>query len=229
LPLATEERRLLAKFYAWLIRRGRSVHPDDKAVQAEFCPEKPEDRKNRLRSLKDKRREGRLLDEERQILDAMERSSIYSNKVASVVHSKPAGRKAQNIEEVKRLWVVGRVRHALRPREDRYRFLKKLYRHAQPQTLLKRMWRFERDCIRAGKLTCQRIVEEQFDRFKMSRVMQEVVDNKVGMQRLRSGAVLERLLFHQELRNWLRRTQLETDVLSKVGSVSRRGGRPEKG
>lgn len=235
--LTSDEREIAERFLDFLIRDDRPIRlPDGQTAEqrAEFRPLEREDRKKVLRALRQKRKNGQISVEEMQRLDGLEGSSVYSNRYTSVTRQKPVGEKARgNLEEAKRLYVADRIFQLLNPEKNRYRDLRETYeRHSDSRGNEMRLRRFERTHICIGKLTRQQVVEEQFDRFKSNQVMQAVANNRGEIERLTSGTVLDRWRFHQELRGRLRRTELETSVLSRLWSdplprlnrAMRRGG-----
>lgn len=217
------ERDVAERFLHFLIRDGLPITlVDGRTVEqrAEFRAQERESRKRRLRLLRQKKKKGQISVEEDQQLEGLERSSVYSNKNASVMRPKPVRKKAPgNLEEKKRLFVADRIFRLLDIEKNRYEDLHKRYEpSSESRGLEMKLRRFEQDYISAGKLTCEGIVEEQFDRFKSNQVMQLVAENRAEYQRLVSGSMFERWEYHQEIRHRLRRTEIETKVLSKLCS-----------
>jgi hypothetical protein len=223
LLLSADEREIAERFLDFLIRDGRPIHLLDGRTteqKTEFRALEREDRKKLLRVLRQKRKNEHISAEEKQKLDGLEGSSVYSNRYMSVTVQKPIGKKARgNLEEAKRLYVADRIFRLLNPEKNRYQDLRETYEpHSDSRGREMRLRRFERTHISFGKLTCQQVVEEQFDRFKSNQVKQAVADNRVDCERLTSATLLDRWRFHQELRGRLRRTELETSVLSRLWS-----------
>jgi hypothetical protein len=223
LLLTAEEREIAERFLDFLIRDDRPIRLLDGRTaeqKAEFRALERQDRKKLLRVLRQKRKDGQISVEEKQMLDGLEGSSVYSNRYTSVTRQKPVAEKARgNIEEAKRLYVADRIFRLLNPEKNRYQDLRETYEpHSDSRGREMRLRRFERTHISIGKLTCQQVVEEQFDRFKSNQVLQAVADNRVDCERLMSGPLQDRWRFHQELRGRLRRTELETSVLLRLWS-----------
>src|SRR5712692_586482 len=176
-----QNRDVLEPFLEWLITDEPPIHRTNGQITerlAEFRPEDGQDRKRRLRALRRKRKNRTLSGEEQQTLESLERSSAYSNKYAFVIHQKELRKKGQgNLEEWKRLFVAEKVARNLYPNRKPYEYLhERLEAHLHPDTRAIEVGvnRFEREWIATGRLTCQRVVEEQYERFKSFSVLRDM-------------------------------------------------------
>lgn len=173
--LDANDRRVLKRFLVHLLRDRPSIHlVDGRVVErgATFRAEPREARRKRLRVLRESRKQGLLSNEDQQIRDGLEGSSVYSSGYASVYRRKPAGKRAPNIQETKRLYVAKLVYEKLCPEKNPYEFLESetCYESAAPRALEMRLRGFEKECIAAGQITCFQVVESLFRMFKASEV-----------------------------------------------------------
>lgn len=174
--LLGDERRVLKRFLVWLLRDERPITLADGRIvdrRAEFRAETRGARKKRLRVLREKKKKGLLSEVERQILDGLEHSSVYSNKFAAVTHQKSSGTRATNIEDAKRLYVTKLVYRRLCPEKNPYEFLERNTRYDNfgPRALEMMLRKFQKEHIDSGQMTCQRVVEELFEGFKSFSVL----------------------------------------------------------
>ena len=217
------DRDVAERFLHFLIRDGLPITlVDGRTVEQraeDFCVPRSGNPEKTVLGYSPEKEKGRI-GEENQQLEGLERSSVYSNKNASVMPPKPVRKKAPgNLEEKKRLFVADRIFRLLDIEKNRYEDLHKRYEpSSESRGLEMKLRRFEQDYISAGKLTCEGIVTQQFDRFKSNQVMQLVAENRAEYQRLVSGSMFERWEYRQEIRHRLRRTEIETKVLSKLCS-----------
>jgi hypothetical protein len=178
---APQNRDVLEPFLEWLLTDEPPIHHANGQITerlAEFRPEDGQDRKRRLRALRRKRKNRTLSGEEQQTLESYERSSAYSNKYASVTHQKEPRKKGQgNLEEWKRLFVAEKVARNLYPNTKPYEYLHERFEgHLHPDTRAIEVGirRFEQEWIASGRLTCQQVVEEQYERFKSFSVLRDM-------------------------------------------------------
>ncbi len=169
------DRRVFKKFLLHLLRDRPPIHlVDGQVVErgAAFRAEPRDARRKRLRGLRGRRKEALLSNEDRQILDGLEESSVYSSGYASISQRKPAGKRAPNIPETKRLYVAKLVCEQLYPGKKTYEFLEgeSCYEKAGPRALEMRLRTFEKEHIAAGNVTCFQVVQFLFSMFKWSEV-----------------------------------------------------------
>jgi hypothetical protein len=172
---AANERSVLTRFLVHLLRdRPPIVLGDGKVVkrEARFRAEHRKDRKSRLQALRKKMKKGLLSNDDRQLLDGLEGSSVYSSGYASVFRQKPAGKRAGNIPETKRLYVAKLVYEKLCPDRNSNEFLESQtdYDKAKPRALEMRLRQFEREHIAAGEATLFQLVVSLFSTFKGSEI-----------------------------------------------------------
>lgn len=222
MTIEISERRLLEELFEWLLRDSKPVQLADGRTSeqsAEFRAEERLERKKRLRMFRQKRKDGTLSIGDLQILDSLESSSVYSNQYASVTNRKPTGKKSLgNIEEAKRLYVAKLLSLTLHPGKNPYEFLENetRYERANPRALEMRIGEFEKHQINGRMLSSARIVEEQFDRFKLNEVMAGSFPDKPKYRELVYGTVANRWRSHMRLRDKLRRTQPHSNLLSDL-------------
>jgi hypothetical protein len=187
--LPANNRRVLERFLAYLLEDRPPIRLGDGRVvecSPTFRAESRESRKKRLRVLRARRKGASLSIEDQQVLEALERSSVYSSGDASVSQRKLPGKRAPNIEETKLLYVGKLVCKNLFPEDDPHEFLESntWYENAAPDALENRMRRFENAYIATGKETCFQIVESLFRRFRQWEVAQRHAELYEGFPRL---------------------------------------------
>jgi hypothetical protein len=146
----------------------------------EFRAETTSERKKRLRPLREKLRRGRLSPEERQQLEALERSAVYSNMTCYMNRQKMANRKTHNDEESKRLYVAALLCRYLKHSPpastgaaELRRVLARTNVYYEEETLRRRVRRFAKSLCLAGENAFSKIIIEQFELFKYMSVMNE--------------------------------------------------------
>lgn len=213
------ERRFLTSFLEWLREDRVSVHENDRAVHADFRSESREDRKKRLRPLREAKKRGLLSESNQQILDLHERTSIYFNKFISKGQLKQVGQKTSNFEENKRLLVLELGYRTLHPEEPHYSaFEKRTNQFGEPTRAYEmRLRKFEHDYILTGKLTLRQICEEQLERFRAALVLELQKD---AWAQIRSLPISERVVLTMQLRLQFHRTAKERAVLDELSQMS---------
>jgi hypothetical protein len=171
-----EERTVLEKFQDWLLRDDLPIRLKDGRIikqSAEYRAESPTERKRRLREPRYSRKHGGLSNSESELLDLQERTSQYSNKSASVSQQKTYKERARgNVEEAKRLYVAALIARALHPGKDPYKQLNELCDlHPDSRSIERKIQRFKTKLINSGQLDCERVVEEQFSRYRSPEVL----------------------------------------------------------
>lgn len=140
-------------------------------------------RKKRLRSFRNDKEHGRLSTDCEKTLEQYESISGVYNKDTWVWQSKSATKKSQNISEGERLYTMALVCAELNPGRSRSRGQTALCDHLrsrdiyiQPQTLARRIRRFQRQHVSMAMGAIRRLIEQQYERFKYSVVMTKYAD-----------------------------------------------------
>jgi hypothetical protein len=191
-PSDTAHRQVAEDFLAFLLGsgpvaknlsskfQGNNALRQKMSTGMEFRAETPSERKKRLRPLREKLRRGRLSPEERQQLEALERSAVYSNMISYITRQKMANRKTHNDEESKRLHVAALLCRYLKHSPpastgaaELCRVLTRTNVYYEEETLRRRLRRFAKSLRLAGGNASSKIIIEQFELFKYMSVMTE--------------------------------------------------------